>query len=151
MLQKIIQLQHHPVVDQLRDVRVIGFLAFGIVVLLVSYSGVNVIQTNFRLEKQVARLQQENEVAQLQNTNDQLRNQYYQSDEYVELLTRKQFGKALPGETLLLVPKQVALSHTVPSVAVEAEAPTEAPKPWYQRNIESWRSFFIHSSGPQSS
>jgi cell division protein FtsB len=144
MFEKIQKLSHHPYIEQFRDVRVVGFLVFGVLVLLVSYSGVNVIQANYVLQKQVAQLEQENQVSELENNNQKLQNQYYNTDQYLELVARKQFGKGLPGETLLLVPKSVALAHTIPPTANNSE-PTKhsSAKPRYQQNLEAWRDLFL--------
>lgn len=130
---------------QLRDVRMLGLLAFLVIVLLVSWSGVNVIQTNYDLEKQVSKLQQENDVQQLANNNLKLRNEYYNTDTYLELSARKQFGKAAPGETVLIVPKGVALAHTVdvPQAITPAATKVEAQLPAYQKNLQAWFNFFL--------
>jgi cell division protein FtsB len=146
VLEKIKTYQHHPYIQQFKDVRVIGFAVFGVLVLLVSWSGVRVIETNYELQKQVAEIQQENQVAELENNNLRLQNEYYNTDQYLELQARKQFGKGLPGETLLLVPKSVALAHTVePAKEDDKQAAKSSPnKPLYQRNFEAWREFFTH-------
>src|SRR5690242_11937570 len=68
---------------RLRDVRFAGQVLFVIVVLLVSWSGVKAIDANFVLQKQIAQLQQENDVQQLENTNLSLQNTYFQSDQYL--------------------------------------------------------------------
>jgi hypothetical protein len=47
----------------------------------------------------------------LQNENDDLKNAYYKSPQYLELSARQNFGLAAPGEKELLVPKAVALAH----------------------------------------
>lgn len=148
MLEKIQKLPIYQLARQLRDVRMVGFLVFGFLVLLVSYSGVNVIQTNFELQKQVAKLQQENTVSELENTNLKLRNQYYDTDEYRELVARKQYGKALPGETLLLIPESVALQYTIPPAdpAVPSQTASAGHKPTHQTNLEAWRSFLLNKS-----
>jgi len=39
---------------------------FTVIVLLISWSGVKSIQTNYGLQKQISKLQQENDVAKLQ-------------------------------------------------------------------------------------
>ena len=145
MFDKIKNYPIQPYIHQLRDVRVVGFLIFGILVLLVSWSGVRVIETNYELEKQVSRLQQENQVAELANNNLKLQNKYYETAQYRELVARKQFGKALAGEKVLLVPKSVALAHTkdLSHPATKKTAP-QTSKPSYQRNLEAWRRFFTH-------
>jgi cell division protein FtsB len=132
-------------VNRLNDVRFIGQLIFVVIVLLVSWSGVKVIQTNYGLQKQITGLKQQNELQQLQNDNLSFQNQYYNSNQYLELSARQNFSLAAPGEKEIIVPQQVALSYTVnlpqpgalPSV-------TESKQPSYQRNFESWVNFFLH-------
>lgn len=145
MLQKLKNLPIEPLIEQFKDVRMLGFVAFGLIVLLVSWSGVNVIQSNYVLQKQIAELQQKAKIAELENTNLKLQNQYYDTDQYVELMAREQFGKGLSGETLLLVPKSVALAHTIDQPP-QAKAKPAANKPKYQQNFEAWRAFLFHQS-----
>lgn len=144
MPEKIKNILAIPFMQQLKDVRFVGFLVFGVLVLLVSWSGVRVIETNFELEKQMSRLQQEIQVAELENNNTKLQNQYLETEQYLELVARKQFNKALPGEKVLLVPKSVALANSVePTQTQIEEATPKTSKPTYQRNLEAWRNFFM--------
>ena len=128
---------------RLRDVRFAGQVLFVIIVLLVSWSGVKAIDANFALQKQIATLQQENEVQQLENNNLALQNEYYNSDQYLELSARQNFGLGAPGETELVVPKNVALSYTVPEPKVSAPT-TNVQPPAYQRNFQAWVDFFLN-------
>jgi cell division protein FtsB len=146
MLDKIKKLVKHGYVTQFKDVRVLGLLVFLIIVMLVSWSGVSVIQTNFDLEKQVSTLNQENQVAELENNNLKLQNEFYNTETYLELQARKQFGKGQPGETLVIVPKSVALAHTVdlPELKAQPKATVVPEQSKYQRNFESWMNFFLH-------
>lgn len=147
MLEKIKKYQNHPYAEQLKDVRVIGLLVFCVIALLVAWSGLGAIQTNFVLQKQIARLEQENKVKELENTNLQLKNQYYNTDQYLELQARRQFGRAAPGETVVLIPREVALSRTVEVEQEETKDKTIVPdKPVYQKNFEAWIDFFFHRS-----
>ena len=149
MLNNLKKYQNHPLLHQLRDVRSLGMIAFGVIVLLVSWSGVKTIQTNYKLEQQIIRLQQENAIQELKNNNQKLRNEYYKTPQYLELAARRNFGLAAPGEKELLVPKAVAMSY-VEGIAtpdkVAAEQPSEAKKqlPFYQRNVQAWINFFLH-------
>lgn len=130
----------------LRDVRNVGSLAFVVMVLLISWSGAKAIQTNYALQQQVERLQQENEVKKLQNETQKLQNAYYKTSQYREVTARQNFGLASPGETVLLVPKETALSYTRP---LPGENKSNAPakqKPFYQENFEAWIDFFFHRS-----
>lgn len=131
-------------IDQLKDVRVIGLVVFCVIALLVTWSGLGAIQANFVLQKQIARLEQENRVKELENTNLKLKNQYYDTEQYLELQARRQFGKAAPGETMVLVPESVALAKTMELKKDTPEEAVSAPeKPGYQQNFEAWMDFFF--------
>ncbi len=128
----------------LRDIRNVGLLVFTVIVLLISWSGVKSIQTNYGLQKQISRLAQENQLSELQNTNLALQNQYFNTPQYLEITARQNLGLVAPGETELLVPSSVALSHTVKQPDAAA-AKTEVPKqPFWQRNFQAWINFFLH-------
>lgn len=131
-------------VARLRDVRVVGQLVFVIIVLLVSWSGVKTIDTNYGLEKQITILQQQNELQQLENTNLQLRNGYYNSNQYLELSARQDFGLAAPGEKEIVVPDSVAMTYVVPHPKPPATTPASIKLPVYQQNLEAWLNFFLH-------
>ncbi len=149
MYDKIKKVQSYPIWRQLRDVRLLGFIVFGILVLLASWSGVSVIETNYELQKQVAQIDQQNKLQQLINTNLQLQNEYYNTDTYLELTARKQFGKGAPGETLLLVPKDVALAHAkaLPDDTPGASnQPGISKQPFYRANFNAWMDFFFRKS-----
>ena len=145
MFNKIKSYANTANLKQLQDVRVLGLLIFAGIALLVSWSTISAIQTNYGLQKQISAIQQQNQVLELQNKNQELANQYYNSNEFLELAARRHFGKAAPGEKVLLVPKNVALAHTVSlptasSKSVAAPAHTSN----YQRNFQAWMDFFQH-------
>ncbi len=128
----------------LRDVRNLGQLVFIIIVLLISWSGVKSIQTNYGLQKQIVQLGQQNQVDALSNADLALQNQYLDTPQYLEVTARENLGLAAPGETELLVPQAVALSHTVDMPGQKAAASAVPPKPLWQRNFEAWINFFLH-------
>lgn len=136
--------------DKLRlfaDARVLGLLAFGVVALLVTWSGIKVVQTNYELEKKISVARQENTIAQLENQNSKLRNKYYESAQYLELTTRRQFGKAAPGEKLYSVPESVALAKTVESQPnAEETFQTASKKPKYRQNFDDWMKFLFQNA-----
>lgn len=144
MFEKIKNLPKHPFIRELRDVRMLGLLVFGVILLLVSWSGLQVIESNYELQQQVARLEQQAQVQQLENNNLKLSNQYYNTDQYLELQARREFGQGAPGEKLLLVPKEVAMAHTIDLPPSKATAKQPPVKPTYQQNFEAWMSFFFH-------
>ena len=145
MLEKIKNYQNSSSFKQLQDVRVIGLLAFAGVALLVSWSTISAIQTNYGLQKQMSALQQQNDVLNLRNNNQALANGYYNSSQFLELAARRQFGKAAPGEKLVLVPKRVAMAHSVavPQTSAKTTLAT-AHGSAYQQNFQAWMDFFQH-------
>lgn len=124
-----------------RDIRFTGQVVFAVIVLLISWSGIKTIQTNYELQKQISALKQQNAVADLQNKNTAMQNEYYKTDDYLELSARRNFGLGKPGETELLVPESVALSY-----APEISAPTTATlEPDAQAsNWQAWVNFFLN-------
>lgn len=127
------------------DLRNVGLYMFALLVLSVTWSSAKVLQRNYELQKQVAVLEQQNRVVELQNQTIELRNRYLKSDEYVELEARRQTGKGMPGEQVLLIPKEVALTYTVPpleSPSVAVQSNQHATRPWYAQNIRDWFDFF---------
>lgn len=145
MFEKLKDIAKHPNLYSLNDTRVLGLIGFGVIALLVTWSGIKSIQTNYELQKQISTLSQQNEVKKLENENAKLRIQYYKTDEFLELAARRQFGKAAPGETLYTVSKKVAVAHTKPMPKVDDKPKTQADtRPGYQKNLESWFNFFFH-------
>lgn len=130
--------------QNLQDVRILGMVVFVIAVLLVSWSSIKTIDSNYQLQKQITALSQQNELQSLQNKNLQLENEYYQTDQYQELSARQNFGLAKPGETELLVPKDVALKHTVADSTANAGRRAAETQPSWQHNLEAWVDFFLH-------
>lgn len=129
----------------IRDVRVAGLVTFLVIMLLISWSGVKVIQSNYSLQKQISELQQQNQVKQLTNNNLKLQNNYFNTNQYLELSARQNFGLAAPGETEVLIPKNVALAHIVnlPSTAPKTNK-AASRQPAYQRNLSAWVNFYLH-------
>ena len=145
MLDKIKNPKISKYIKILSNPRALGLLAFGAVAIMVTWSGIGAVQANYELQKQIAKLEQQNEVERLENENLKLKNEYIKTDEFLGLAARRQFGLAAPGEKVLVVPKSVAIAHTVEfSQAAKAETQVQAPKPTYQKNLESWLGFFLN-------
>jgi cell division protein FtsB len=136
---------------QFRDVRAAGLLFFVVIVLLISWSGVKVIDTNYNLQKQISQMKQQNQVQELGNTNLKLQNDYYQSQQYLDIQARQNFGLAAPGETVINVPSSVAMAHTValPDQDQVEASKTKAKQPAYQRNFQAWMDFLLHRQNAQ--
>jgi cell division protein FtsB len=133
-----------------RDVRFTGLILFAVIVLLISWSGVKVIETNYQLQKQISALQQQTDVASLKDDNQKLQNEYYNTSQYLELSARANFGLGAPGEKELIVPQAVAMAHTVDAPSAPTQTSTIS-KPFYQRNLQAWVNFFLHRSANNTS
>ncbi len=130
-------------VFRLRDIRFAGQVLFVIIVLLISWSGVKAINMNYNLQKQIATAKQENLIQTLQNNNLKLQNEYYSSNQYLELQARLNFGLADPGEQEILVPKSVALYYA-PKINLASNQPKKVIEPTFQKDVQSWVNFFLH-------
>ncbi|MDB5175701.1 MAG: hypothetical protein JWM81_559 [Candidatus Saccharibacteria bacterium] len=127
---------------RLRDVRVAGQVVFVVLVLLISWSGVKSIQSNYALQKQITGMSQQNDLQALQNNNLKLGNEYYKSNQYLELSARQNFGLAAAGEKLVVVPKEVALKRTVLFNDAPAQVAVTTSKE--RNNFEAWVNFFLN-------
>lgn len=130
--------------QQLTDVRNIGLYIFAVIVLAITWSGVKTLQVNYELQKQISTLKQQNKVLTLQNGNTSLQNQYYQTNQYLELAARQDFGLAAPGEKILLISKDVAMKYVDPSLSPQSSSKSLADKrPYYVKNFQAWRDFLL--------
>lgn len=137
---------------QLQDPRTWGMMAFAFIAATVTWNGAKSIQQNFALQKRAATIQEQNNVQKLQNETQKLRNEYYKTDEYKELAARRLFGKAAPGETVYIVPKEVALKNASTQKEVSKNvAANDNPVilPLYQQNMQDWIDFFFHRTPRQ--
>ncbi|HSX45912.1 MAG TPA: septum formation initiator family protein [Candidatus Saccharimonadia bacterium] len=135
--------------QKMGDVRFAGQVLFVVIVLLISWSGVKTIQTNYGLQKQISGLKQQNDVQKLQNDNLTLQNQYLNTNQYLELSARQNFGLAAPGEKEVVVPASVAQAYTVDLPGLEHPTAPKSPQPPYQHDVQSWVNFFLHRQDSQ--
>lgn len=129
---------------QLSDIRFVGQVVFVVIVLLISWSGIKTIQTNYGLQKQISQINQQNTLQKLQNDNLALQNDYYKSNQYLEIAARQNFGLATPGEKVIVVTEKAALAHTIELPTAPQAETAKDKQPAYQRNFESWVNFFLH-------
>lgn len=135
------QKQALDIVSRFRDIRFTGQVIFACIVLLISWSGIKTIQTNYELQKQISALRQRNAVSDLENKNLELQNEYFKTNDYLELSARRNFGLGMPGETVILVPQSVAFEYApeLPKPKTETIA-----KPQDTSNFERWVNFFLN-------
>lgn len=125
-----------------RDPRKLGLAVFVVIILLVTWSGVKAVEANYKLERQISALQQQNAVQKLKNQNLKLQNNYYNSDQYLKLSARQNLGLGEPGEKLLIVPRNVALSYTK-DLPQQNQTKAASNEPFFVNNFKAWWSFFL--------
>ncbi len=147
MFRKTKKVVFNYIIPSLRDRRFLGLMTLTVLVLLTSWSGVRIVEVNYALQQEIAGLAAKNQVRQLENENLKLKNQYLNTDTYLELTARQQFGKGGKDEKLILIPKDVALA-TVPKLTEKqtAKAIAAASQPFYVQNLQAWHDFFLHSN-----
>src|SRR5476649_2916412 len=145
MLDKIKKFLTSKNAKQLVDVRNLGLYIFGIVVLAIAWSGAKTVQSNYELQKKIARIQQENTVLSLLNQNIGLQNEYYKTNQYLDLSARQNLGLAAPGEKVLIVPQQTALKYVSKGLTAAANQSKVSidNRPGYVKNLEAWRDFLL--------
>ncbi len=145
MLPEIDTDKYYKKIRPFFEVRVVGLIIFATIILLVTWSGVKVLQTNYELEKKMAELSHRNNIQKLENENLKLENSYYESDQYLELTARRQFNKALPGERVYIVPQSVAMNKTIDAPKDQAsKEQSKDAKNRYNQNIDDWIDFLFH-------
>ena len=131
---------------QFGDARNVATYLFVFIVLGIAWNSVKTIQNNYELQKQISALQQQDEVIKLSNQNINLQNQYFQTDQYLELAARQNLGLAAPGEKIMLVPKNVAMKYVSVGL-LKQYTPQQGVKSdnrsTYIKNIETWRDFLL--------
>jgi cell division protein FtsB len=132
--------------QKLTDVRNLVFYAFTVLTLAITWSGIKTVQDNYELQKKISAIKQQDSILQLQNENTELQNKYFQTNEYLDLAARQNLGLSAPGETVMLVPLNVAMKYVDPSLApkkIQAAQTTDDKRSKYARNIQAWRDFLL--------
>lgn len=94
---------------------------------------IQVLNNNYTLQRQIDNAKLDNQVAELENQNLKLEQEYYKTSEYQELSARALLGKALPGEHLVLLPK----------VATSTKATNDGQARTVKSNMDQWLDFLL--------
>jgi cell division protein FtsB len=115
-----------------------NIVLFAAILLAVGFiwSTMGALQNNYVLQRQVDILRSQVEASRLESDTLQLENTYFASDEYLELQARQQFGKASPGEHMIILPANT-VSDTV---TANANKPTDIAS---NSNFQAWLNFFF--------
>jgi cell division protein FtsB len=141
MLNKI---KNNQLVKNFFNNRSLGLYVLLIIAVSVTWSSTKVIQKNYELEKQIVRLQQEVDVLDQQTKNQKLKNEYYKTDAYLDIAVRKYFGKALPGERLIVVPKEVGEKYIHQNTSISVGQTKQNNSSKFIQNLQKWLNFFLH-------
>ncbi len=115
-----------------------------VIVLAIAWSTVKAIEANYQLQRKIVLLQQQSAVLKLQNDTTDLKNRYYNTDEYLNLAARQNLGVAAPGEKVLTVPHDIALKHVDTALLAKTITPKTADKrSKVQRNLDDWKDFLL--------
>jgi len=101
-----------------------------------AWSSVTTMSRNWELEKKLEARQLYLAKLKLEITNMELEQEYYRTEEYQELVARAKLGKMLPGETMVILPKNSR-------AAKEKYMRTEVMVTEEQSNFEIWMSFLF--------
>ncbi len=126
----------------LDDPRLLGIVVLAAIGLSVVWNGARVVQQNYGLLQQIAVIEEENRILELENSNRKLQNQYYQTPEYAELKARRVNGKAAAGERVYIVTNQTA-EKSLKTAELDKAIAEQESKPRYQENFEAWMDFFF--------
>ena len=116
-------------------------LMLAIVLCLVwTYQSITAMSRNWELSEKLTAERQELELVSVEVEMAELENEYYKSAEYQELLARKNMDKQLPGEKMVVMPKnseEAKLKHE------EAAEVTVEEKEY--SNFDKWMRFLFPS------
>ncbi|MBP5634304.1 hypothetical protein J6X09_01245 [Candidatus Saccharibacteria bacterium] len=99
------------------------------------YSTITATTRNWQLEQKLANLRVEEARLRLEVETLELEQQYYATAEYQEIMARSKQGKMLPGETMVVMPKNTASAK---NKYQEFDSPTTK-----RSNFEEWLDFLF--------
>lgn len=94
---------------------------------------IQVLNDNYKYQRQVDNAKLDNQVLELENENLKLEQMYYQTDEYKELSARSLLGKAQPGEHMVILPR------VQPTESAKQTDEVSATK----SNVDQWLDFLF--------
>ena len=100
------------------------------------WASINTMSRNWELEKKLEARQLHLAKLKLEIANAELLREYYRTEEYQELIAREKHGKMLPGETMVVLPKnsKSAKEKYATAGTTTVKEPT---------NFETWMGFLF--------
>lgn len=118
------------------DLLLVGALFFA---LGLGWNTVSAMQRNYRLQQKFDQLKAEVELSELENQNLKYNIAYLKTDDYRELAARDKFNKALPGETMVYLPKHSSVTQA--PIAKNKVQPKKVQPGGWQANVKAWWQF----------
>ena len=103
------------------------------------WGSLGVMQRNYSLQKEVDQKRRQLQLAELQKDSLELQKRFYQTNEYKELAARESLGLVMPGEKLLILPKNSEAAKKADAPVVAASAPVKEST----SNLEQWLNFLF--------
>jgi cell division protein FtsB len=103
------------------------------------WGSLGVMQRNYSLQKEVDQKRRQLQLAELQKDSLELQKRFYQTNEYKELAARESLGLVMPGEKLLILPKNSEAAKKADAPVVAASAPVQEST----SNLEQWLNFLF--------
>lgn len=126
-----------PDFKRIVDVNSIVLVVAVIISFSLIWNTVSVIERNFSLQQKVDDLEEEVAILQLENDNLKLNNEYYKTDDYLDLAAREKFNKVAAGEKVIVLPEFNQTDDGSDSSSEEVKSPQ-------QNNIDQWLYFLFN-------
>ena len=104
------------------------------------WGSLEVMQKNYKLQKELDDKSRQLIVAQLDTASAQLAQRYYKTDEYKELAVRQHLGLVTPGESVLRLPVNTEAAKDVDK---NVSISVNQPQPASVSNFTQWTNFLF--------
>jgi hypothetical protein len=106
------------------------------------WGSLEVMQKNYKLQKELDDKSRQLIVAQLDVANAQLAQRYYNTNEYKELSVRQHMGLVTPGESVLILPPNSEAAKNVDKIVAANNDQNNSPTPTAS-NFKQWMNFLF--------
>jgi len=110
------------------------------------WGSLEVMQRNFKLQKELDDKSRQLIVAQLDTENAKLEQRYFKTDEYKELAVRQRLGLVTPGERLLVLPPNSDAVKNADKIAATKPSATVVKT----SNFNQWMNFLFGGNNKKS-
>lgn len=116
----------------------VGLLVLFIAAPVLMYNTILAMERNYTLQSTLRAKERDKKVKELELANARYNKEYYESAEYQEVSQRTYFSKGLPGEKLLLLPKNTQKATQIEQKYSEKQPQSKNAK---QSNAQQWFDF----------